>query len=71
MVKTTVGNQRVYTHIKDELAPVSGTTFPGAGATMTAFRALAGMTNAAFLVINVKNSATASADYAIPLLLTT
>ena len=69
--KTTVGNARVYEKIGDEIAPVSGTTFPGAGADMTAFRALVGMTNAAFLVIEVQNSATSSADYAIPLLLTT
>ena len=69
--KVTVGNARVYTHIKDEILPVSGTTFPGASATMTNFRALANMTNAAFLVINVQNSATSAADYAIPLLLTT
>lgn len=64
--KVTVGNGRVYNAIKDELVAVSGTGFPGAGATMTAFRALAGMTNAAFLVIEVD-----STDYAIPLLLTT
>lgn len=66
--KVLVDNARVYTHIKDELVspPTSGTTIPGAGADMTAFRALAGMTNAAFLVISIDN-----VDYALPLLLTT
>ena len=64
--KVTAPNQRVYTDIGDELAPVSGVGIPGAAADMTAFRALAGMTNAAFLVIDV-----AGTDYAIPLLLVT
>jgi len=61
----TVANARVYTHIKDQLAAVSGAGFPGASATMTNFRALANMANAAFLVIDVDGT-----DYAIPLLLT-
>jgi len=64
--KVTQPNARVYPEIGDELVLVSGTGFPGASADMTAFRALAGMANAAFLVIEL-----GGADRAIPVLLTT
>ncbi len=63
-VVQTVGNARVYDAIGDQLAAVSGTGFPGSGADMTAFRALTGMTNAGFVVIEINTT-----DYAIPLLL--
>tara|TARA_R100001244_G_scaffold76891_1_gene60982 strand:+ start:200 stop:403 length:204 start_codon:yes stop_codon:yes gene_type:complete len=62
----TVGNARVYDEIGDQLEAVTGIGFPGAGADMTAFRALTGMTNAAFVVTEVNGI-----DYAIPLLLVT
>ncbi|MCH6573914.1 MAG: hypothetical protein IH795_01735 [Bacteroidetes bacterium] len=65
--KVTVPNQRVYTHIGQELSVVAGTGIPDTGATMTNFKAIdANMADAGFLVIAVEN-----VDYAIPLLLTT
>ena len=54
---TTSPNARVYPEIGDQLLAVSGTGFPGASADMTAFRALTGMTNAGFVVIEINTTA--------------
>jgi len=63
--KVTVANAEVYDQIGDELVAVSGTGFPGASATMTNFRALANMANAAFVTFEIDGT-----KYALPLLLT-
>jgi len=62
--KVTVANARAYSHIGSELVAVSGAGFPGASATMTNFRALANMSNAAFVLFAIDGI-----DYALPLLL--
>lgn len=63
--KVTAPNAKVYDEIGDELVAVSGTGFPGANASMTNFRALANMANAAFVLFEIDGT-----EYALPLLLT-
>lgn len=61
--KVTSPNARIYTHIGTELLVASGTGIPDATASMTNFRALANMTNAGAVLLDVEG-----VDYVLPLL---
>lgn len=61
--KTTSPNARVYNKIGDELLLATGVGLPDATADITAFRALADMTNAGALLFEIDGT-----DYVIPLL---